>query len=72
MTLDLSKLSPMSRFRVLEAMNTVVCRELSTIQDDLVNWQKDGSINTTAGKEMVAWKDALVDLRVAVVAMGKE
>lgn len=72
MTLDLSKLAPMTRRKVLEAINRVVCNELISIQDDLVSWKNDGALDTKPGKEMVAWKDALVDLRVAVVAMGKE
>lgn len=69
--LDLSKLSPTTRMKVLEAMNKVVCCELIDIQDELLHWKNDGSINSPAGKEMVAWKDALVDLRIAIVKGGK-
>jgi hypothetical protein len=69
MTLDLSKLAPITRMRVLEAINKVVCNELCIIQDDLKHWENH---NSEAGKEMVAWKDALVDLRIAVVTEGKE
>jgi hypothetical protein len=69
--IDLSKLSPMCRIRIINAMDKVVSQELFNISDTLVEWKNDGSINTEAGQEMVGWKDALVDLRRQLVDEAK-
>ena len=69
--IDLSKLSSMARIRVINAIDKVACEQLSHIAGVLVHWKNDGSINSDAGKEMVGWKDALVDLRRQLVEEAK-
>lgn len=67
MTLDLSKLSPISRMKVARAMYDAINIEIRNMKDDLHFWEQDGSINSGAGKEMQAWKNALVELQGEVV-----
>lgn len=60
--LDFSKLSPMTRYSLLQDLYTKASTELYHINNDLRDWEADGSITSDAGKEMVAWRDALREL----------
>ena len=63
MIINLSKVSPTARQTIIKSLDKVVCQELRNINDDLIHWEADGSIHTDTGKEMVAWRDALVTIR---------
>jgi hypothetical protein len=60
--LDFSKLSPMCRYRLLSDLYTKANTQLRYFNDNIKDWEADGSINSGAGKEMVAWRDALKEL----------
>ena len=60
--LDLSKLAPSTRRKVLEVVERLANSEYCYIRDEIDDGWKQ-SINSTAGKEMVGWRDALVELR---------
>ena len=60
--LDFSKLSPMTRYRLLSDLYTKASTELYHFNNDLKDWEADGSITSAVGKEMVAWRDALKEL----------
>jgi hypothetical protein len=60
--LDLSKLSPMSKYRILEVLREYAARELTSYNEDVKMWEDDLSIKSDAGKELIGWRDALNDL----------
>jgi hypothetical protein len=60
--LDFSKLSPMTRYSLLRDLYTKASTELYHFNNDIKNWEADGSVNSNTGKEMVAWRDALKEL----------
>lgn len=69
MSLDISKLSPMARRTVLRELDRVARVELRNINDDLEHWPCDQTSDVY--KEMIGWRDALVDLRREIVKESK-
>lgn len=70
--LDLSKLSPMTRRKILEAVGRIANSEYCWIRDEIKDgWEPTGSINSEAGKEMVGWRDALAELRDECIKQHK-
>ena len=64
MEIDLSKLSPMSRRRILQAMMKAAGLESVSLKEDLEWWPKSDP-EPEAHAEMVAWKEALHELHRA-------
>lgn len=60
MEIDLSKLSPMSRRRILQAMMKAAGLESANMREDLENIPE-----SEARTELVAWKEALHELHRA-------
>ena len=60
--LDLSKLSPICRYKLLNALYEKASTELGYFNQDIRDWETSGSITSSPGQEMVAWRDALKEL----------
>jgi hypothetical protein len=52
----------MCRYKLLSDLYTKSNTELYHFNNDIKDWEATGSINSDAGKEMVAWRDALKEL----------
>lgn len=71
MQLDLSKLSPMHRYKILHLLYSHVTTEQYHFKTELEGWKEDGSINSDAGKEMQGWADALGNLHEQILTILK-
>lgn len=64
--LDFSKLSPGNKFLLLRNLQDDAIKALRYLNEDIKNWEEDGSIKTEAGQEMIGWRDALNDLLMQI------
>jgi hypothetical protein len=70
--LDFSKLAPMTKRLLLQRLQDITYDNLASFNEDISDWEKDGSIKSKAGQELIGWRDALIEFLREVVKEQKD